>query len=368
MKSIKKIFLAVGLLSAIICFSGCVSQTNIGKTGTIKVSIGSHCSVTKIDGESCFFIGSIKLDPGIHTIHVEYSKTSGNYKITGAATKEFLFEEGKKYTIKGYEGKNGRLFCPIREVGMEKNSQLYSSITGFEDPTTSDGKNIQFLNMYPQDRDYEIAGECQIILQGGIFATKTMTFDRALLFLKEYAAENNIDALVDVWVADDILQGGLVANAIGIRLTDGKGAVSQNPFAGKVGNKMAAMFAYVGNVLEYTSEGSTKKVTLISPLRTIEYLPDMGVVIKEGNVEKRGHIGFVTNINDGVGVVYTKFDNGSLTKDQFVDMANEDADYKWEIADCTDKILTLKILKPQENEGLTETFMILVTDLEKDAE
>lgn len=371
MKNTKKTWMAAVFTIAVLVLSGCASSqqelSSAGKTGSIKVTVGAYQTITAIDGQPVKFKNTFLLDPGEHDIQISFLKVTLDYKKSGTITKKIVVREGSNYELKTIEnGTSTKTWIVLRDVDIPKLTDVHQTIKEIGDPETNNGKNIPILQYYPTDREFEIVGEYDSVIAGGMFATKSLTPERALLYLREFAAKDNIDALVDLWATDLFGASGVHANAIGIRLTDGKGPIAQPQTekiaGGKSSDLMTAMLAYVGKVLENTAEGSTKTVILMSPTKTITYLPDMGVIVKEGEVEKRGHIGFYTNIKDGIGYVYTKYDDGALTKDQFVDMSNEECDCKWRIVKCENNTVTFEVVIPKENEGVTETFMILVKD------
>lgn len=224
MKNIKKISILLVLFSSLFVFFSCASNkvelSDVGKTGSIKVKVGSHITVTAIDGMPTKFKTSFLLEPGEHCISIDYYKFNMDYTLSASLEKRFIFEEGKNYTLNSIQDisiKN-KLCFPIREDGIQKFSQTKTSVKPFEDPETNNGKNIQVLSKLPVDKKFEIVGEYQFTLAGGIFALKSLTDSRAILYFQEYVFDNDIDAVVDPWVLQTF--SGMTVNAIGIRYID----------------------------------------------------------------------------------------------------------------------------------------------------
>lgn len=340
-------------------FTGCASKqvlSNAGKSGPIKVTVGSYLTITEIDGQPVKFKQSFYLEPGVHDLYIKFVKNTLDYRKSGSFTKTVNVFDGKEYELRTIESTDGtETFVVLRDKDLQKITDTVQTVGALEDPETSDGNRIRAIKYYPDNREFEIVGEYEIALIGGVFATKSLTPDRAMRYLRELAYKDNIDAFVDTWATRRF--SGTYANAIGIRyIGDAPEKEKADP------ELLSAMLNYVKAVLDNTADDSTKMVTLMSESKTITYLSDMRVLITEGGEIKRGHIGFVTNIENPVGYVYAMLDDGTLTKDQFVDVGNKQSDCRWKILSCDTKTVQMEVIEPAEDKGKIETYLISVIE------
>lgn len=101
--------------------------------------------------------------------------------------------------------------------------------------------------------------------------------------------------------------------------------------------RQKAILAYVSNVVDPAENG--KKVVLSNPVGDGEKItcgPDMTVTYSERNgTVRNGHIGFITDLTMSKGTVYLKFDEGTLTKEEFLMLPSSDADIIFEIEEIS---------------------------------
>lgn len=352
-------------------------------TAPAKVTPQPYVSVVALDTEECKLKKQFSLEPGMHTLEIWYEKYGLEEHISSVEsfTKTFYFESGKEYTIKAMkDSRNLTISFPIREVGVTPVGGIKQGYKAMPDP--ENGQNIDYLRCYPNGREFEVLGEYSFtVCVAGKYAD-TATPERTMLYLKDFVTKYNVDALIDPCVTR--VNNGFTANAIGIRYTDDGPTADSNekdlvinvgkpkaklPAFSLDKDAMAATLAYTNAVLNNTMEGSSKKVMILSSMVTIEYLPDMcaSVILLNPDTNKQetktGHIGFYADLTTGgAGYIYVKFDEGTLTKAQFLDMKYDDADIIWKIVKCDEQMLTVEYVKPEEKKEITDIFMIMVKD------
>ena len=88
-----------------------------------------------------------------------------------------------------------------------------------EDPETP-AKRIRSMKNFPKDQKFEIVGTFEITLSGGMFASSSLTGDRALKYLESFVADSeyDVDAFVDAYSCRTM--SGQIANAVGIKFVE----------------------------------------------------------------------------------------------------------------------------------------------------
>lgn len=133
---------------------------------------------------------------------------------------------------------------------------------------------------------------------------------------------------------------------------------------GKAENKNF-MSDFIAAVLNPTMEGTDQTVIEDCDDFTLFNEPDMRFTIfdkKTGEV-KSGHRGFITDFTFTSGTVYLKFDDGDITKDEFLaSNYQEDADIIMIVTDCDKKTVTYTYVKPDDLKGKVVTLSISLKD------
>lgn len=121
------------------------------------------------------------------------------------------------------------------------------------------------------------------------------------------------------------------------------------------------MSNFIDAVLNPTMEGTDLTVIEECDDFTLYNEPDMRftLVDKATGEVKTGHRGFVTDFTFSKGTVYLKFDDGDVTKDEFLDSDYQnDADIIMIVTDCDKKTVTYTYVKPDDLKGKIITLNI----------
>lgn len=125
------------------------------------------------------------------------------------------------------------------------------------------------------------------------------------------------------------------------------------------------MSNFIDAVLNPTMEGEDKTVIEEGDDFILYNEPDMRftLVDKTTGEIKTGHRGFVTDFTFTSGTVYLKFDDGEVTKDEFLSSNyQEDADIIMIVTDCDKKTVTYTYVKPDDLKGKIITLNISQKD------
>lgn len=125
------------------------------------------------------------------------------------------------------------------------------------------------------------------------------------------------------------------------------------------------MSNFIDAVLNPTMEGSDMTVIEEGDDFILYNEPDMKFTLfdKTTGEIKTGHRGFITDFTFTTGTVYLKFDNGSVTKDEFLDSNYEnDADIIMIVTDCDKETVTYTYIKPDDLKGKVITLTISQRD------
>lgn len=198
-------------------FVSCVSLDDyptLGLVGSVNVQVGNYLMITDVDGQATRLKRGVKFEPGVHTLTLKYDKYSGDYSYHGIVMKEFYFEDGKSYTIKAVVDGNC-LYCPVRERNIPYFSDSKHAMGKMQDPETHDGIDIRILRGFPEGIAYEVVGELNYEISAGAMGWNSITYERAHLYLNEFAVTKGVDAFIDYYECRTMK--GIRANAIGIR-------------------------------------------------------------------------------------------------------------------------------------------------------
>lgn len=125
------------------------------------------------------------------------------------------------------------------------------------------------------------------------------------------------------------------------------------------------MSNFIDAILNPTMEGEDKTVVEEGEDFILYNEPDMKftLVDKVTGEIKTGHRGFVTDFTFTSGTVYLKFDDGTVTKDEFLASDyQEDADIIMIVTDCDKKTVTYTYIKPDDLKGKVITLTISQKD------
>lgn len=125
------------------------------------------------------------------------------------------------------------------------------------------------------------------------------------------------------------------------------------------------MSNFIEAVLNPTMEGVDKTVIEECDEFILYNEPEMKftLVDKATGEIKTGHRGFVTDFTFTNGTVYLKFDDGSVTQDEFLaSNYQEDADIIMIVTDCDKENVTYTYIKPDDLKGKIITLTIRLAD------
>ncbi len=125
------------------------------------------------------------------------------------------------------------------------------------------------------------------------------------------------------------------------------------------------MSNFIDAILNPTMEGVDQTVVEEGDDFILYNEPDMKftLVDKATGEIKTGHRGFVTDFTFTSGTVYLKFDDGTVTSDEFLESNyQEDADIIMIVTDCDKKTVTYTYIKPDDLKGKIITLNISQKD------